>query len=118
VNKKASTEKKINFYHLIPLQNIKWEKDDQGLVTLLKPKFKNPFLVRYLLPRLKNPHFRIKLDTVGSFIWIQCNGRRTVKELAENLEAKFGDKVKPVDERLMLFLQNLEKHCFIIYQEQ
>ncbi|MFQ5720886.1 MAG: PqqD family protein [Candidatus Aminicenantales bacterium] len=116
--KKKELIGQINFYQLIPFQNIKWQKDDKGLITLLKPKFRHPFLVKHLLPRLKNPYFKIRLDAVGSFIWTQCNGRCTVKELAENLEAKFGNEVKPVEERLTLFLQSLEKNRFIIYKHK
>ena len=116
--KKKESIGQINFYKLIPLKNSKWQKDEKGLVTLLKPKFRHPLLVKHLLPRLKNPYFKIRLDTVGSFIWTQCNGRCTVEELAENLEAKFGNKVQPVEERLTLFLQSLEKNHFIIYKQQ
>lgn len=106
----------INLLDLIPEKNIEWEKNGEGLIVLLKPKFKNPFLAKHLLSRLKNPYYRIKLDVVGSFIWELCDGHSTVKELARKLKDKFKDKVEPLYDRLGLFLQNLEKNHFIYYK--
>ena len=104
---------KINLLDLVPVRTIKWENQDEGLISLLKPKFRNPILARYLLPRLKNPYFRIKLDEVGSHVWKLCNGTRTVREVADELKDKFGEKVEPTYDRLALFLHSLEKNRFI-----
>lgn len=106
----------INLLDLIPEKNIEWEKNEKGLIVLLKPKYKNPFLAKHLLPRLKNPYYRVKLDAVGSFIWELCDGHSTVKELGRKLKDKFKDKVEPLYDRLGLFLQNLEKNHFICYK--
>lgn len=109
-------ETKINLLDLIPVRNINWEKKEDGLIILLKPKFKHPFFKKYILPYLKKPYYKIKLDAVGSFTWELCDGSLTVKELAKNLGYKFGDKVEPLYDRLSLFLQNLEKNRFIRYK--
>jgi hypothetical protein len=107
---------KINLLDLIPVKNIEWQKNKEGLIVLLKPKLKNPFLAKHLLPRLKNPYYRIKLDAVGSFIWELCDGDSTVRELGMKLKDKFKDKVEPLYDRLSLFLQDLEKNHFIYYK--
>ena len=114
--KKTEAEKtKINLLDLIPVRNIKWEKKE-GLIVLLKPKFKHPFLKKYVLPRLKNPCYKIRLDPVGTFIWELCDGSLSVKKLAKSLKDEFGDKVEPLYDRLALFLQSLEKNHFIFYK--
>jgi hypothetical protein len=102
----------MNLLELVPVHNIQWEKIE-GLIVLLKPKFKHPILIKYLLPRMKSPHFKIKLDEIGSYFWENCDGNRTVGELAEIQKKKFGEKIEPLYDRISLFLQNLEKHGFI-----
>lgn len=108
-NKKNLEKKDINFLELIPIRNIKWEKQEKGLVVLLKPKFKNKLLVKYLLPRIKKPFFRIKLDEIGSYVWELCNEQNTVFEIGEKLKERFGEKIEPVYDRLILFLKQLER---------
>ena len=118
MRKREEKERKINLLELIPVRNIEWERSGEGLIVLLKPKLKNPFFARHLLPRLKNPYYKVKLDSVGSFIWQQCDGSLTVRRLADNLKDKFGEDIEPVYDRLSLFLQSLEKNCFIIYKRE
>jgi len=113
---KGKVKREINLLDLIPVKNIEWQKNKEGLIVLLKPKFKNPFLAEHLLPRLKNPHYKVRLDAVGSSVWEFCDGCLTVKELGKRLKDEFGDKVEPLYERLSLFLQNLEKNRFIYYK--
>ena len=114
--KKNGVEKtKINLLDLIPVRNIKWEKKED-LIILLKPKFKHPFLKKNVLPRLKNPCYKIRLDPVGTFIWELCDGSLSVKKLAKSLKDEFGDKVEPLYDRLALFLHSLEKNHFIFYK--
>jgi hypothetical protein len=118
VKKKGDESSKTNLLDLIPVRNVKWEKKESGLIVLLKPKFKLAFLKKHVLPRLKNPYFKIKLDPVGSFIWEHCDGRVQVGELAKNLQDKFGEDVEPVYDRLALFLHSLEKNHLISYKEE
>jgi hypothetical protein len=118
VKKRGAKKSKTNLLDLIPVRNIKWEKKEGGLIVLLKPKFKLAFLKKYVLPRLKNPYFRIKLDPVGSFIWEQCDGRLRVEELAKILQDRYGEDVEPVYDRLALFLHSLEKNHLISYKEE
>ncbi|MBS3819316.1 PqqD family protein [bacterium] len=114
-NKEKETTQ-INLLDLVPVRNIEWEKRKNGLVSLLKPKFKNPILAKYVLPRLKNPYYRIKLDEIGTCVWTHCDGGKTVREIADILYQNFGKKVEPLHDRLSLFLQRLEKNGFIKYK--
>ncbi|MFQ6108280.1 MAG: PqqD family protein [Candidatus Aminicenantales bacterium] len=107
--------KKVNLFDLIPVRNIEWERDEKGLTVLLKPKIKNRFFAKHILHRLINPYYRIRLDSVGSFIWELCDGTQTVREMARLLQEKFGEEVEPLYDRLALFLQSLERNRFIFY---
>ncbi len=82
-DKKEKKQTQINLLHLVPVQNTKCEIKEDGLVVLFKPKFANSLLVKYLLPRMKRPYYKIKLDDIGSFFWLKCDGTRTVKEIAD-----------------------------------
>jgi len=105
-----------NLLDLVPEQKIKFEESSDGLITLLKPKFKNKLLVKYLLPRIKKPNFKIKLEKFGSFVWKQCNGNNTVAQIGNLLKEKFQDEIDPVYDRLTMFIQSLARYRFIEYK--
>ena len=42
---------------------------------------------------------------------IDDNGIKTVKEIGEYLEVRFGDKVNPLYERLLTFLNHIYVNC-------
>lgn len=116
-NSKSEKNKSVNLMDMIPVRIVKWETNTHGHVHLLKPKFKWPWLKKHLLPRMKRPNYRIKLDDKGSFIWLQCDGQTTVREMAKKHKEKFGEDVEPLLDRLALFLQSLEKNQFITYKK-
>lgn len=78
------------------------------LVSLLLPRFRARFLQR-LATRMNLQPFRLKLDAVGSFVWLHCDGDKTVAELGDAMVAEFGAKVEPVEERLTKFLSQLSR---------
>jgi len=80
--KKRNQENDINLMDVVPVTIVESVTTDDGLVTLLRPKFRNKFLKTYLLPRMKNPNYKINLDEFGSFVWQQCDGERTVLNIA------------------------------------
>lgn len=94
----------LNLLDIIPIHNIKWEQNSKGQVLLFKSKLKNPLLVKYILPRMKKPYYKIILDDIGSFFRENCNGTRTVKKIAELQKERFGDKVEPLYDRIATFL--------------
>lgn len=113
-DKKEKNQTQINLLHLVPIQNSKCETREDGLVVLLKPKFANTLLVKYLLPRMKQPYYKINLDEIGSFFWLNCDGIKTVKEIAELHKDNFGEKVEPLYERIAHFITSLEKNRLLI----
>jgi hypothetical protein len=108
--------KELNLLELTPVRNIEWKSDDEGKIILLKPKFKNNFFVKHILPRMKRPFYKVKLDEMGSFFWKNCDGKKNVREIARLHRKKFGDDAEPVLDRISLFLQDLDRNHFIIFK--
>lgn len=99
----------INLLELTPEQRAPWETAENGSVVVLVPKFHHALLVKWLVPHLKFPHVRVKLDKLGSFVWKQCDGRTTVAEMAARLQVEFADSAGSAEDRIRTFLLMLEK---------
>ncbi len=112
--KKTLTREEIidQWIHLYPIRKLEYETDEKGLAVIIVPHPEN-WLTRKLLPKPKSPAGRIHLDEIGTFVWEKCDGSHTVQEICEAMVAEFGDKVEPVKERAVLFLQQLYKQEFI-----
>ena len=105
-----------NLLDFIPVQNVDATANDENLVVLLKPKFKNRYLKKYVTPKMKSPNYKITLDEFGTSVWKAINGRNTVGEIGDLLRNEFGEKIEPVYERLGLFIKILEKNKLITYR--
>ena len=44
-------------------------------------------------------------------MFLQIDGDKTVKEIGDNLEKKYGEKVNPLYERLLIFLNHIYINC-------
>jgi hypothetical protein len=114
--KKKTKAREVNLLDLIPQRTAEYKVDDDtNLVTILAPRLKNKLLKKLLESRLKNPMLKIKLDEIGSAVWLQIDGRRNVKEIGTVLRERFKEKIEPCFDRLGLFFQQLEHQRFIIY---
>ncbi|MDZ7859339.1 MAG: PqqD family protein [Candidatus Krumholzibacteriota bacterium] len=112
---KEINKKEVNLLKLIPERQIEYSTGEDGIVTLLALKFKNRFLVKYLLPRFKNRFFKYKLDKIGSFVWLMCDGEKRVEEIGDLMKEEFGEEAEPLLDRLGLFLSHLEKSGYISF---
>lgn len=104
---------KQNYLEKIPTRNpnIGWTTDEQGIVTL---EIQNKGLANRLAQKLlKKPKITyIHLDENGSFVWPLIDGKRTVTDIAQLVDEHFGEKAKPLYERLVKFFQILESYNF------
>jgi hypothetical protein len=107
----------LNYLELTPYHLYEGETEQSGFVSVLIPRFTNKALVRYLSPRLKNPHVKAKLDEFGSEVWILIDGQKNVEQIAKALKQKFGERVDPVHERLTKFLTQMYNYSFISFKE-
>ncbi|MBU5484268.1 PqqD family protein [Clostridium sp. MSJ-11] len=94
--------------------SLEYEVDKDNIVTILEKqdhKIQNFFRkFKFRIPEYK----RISIDEYGSYVFLQINGKKTVKDIGENLEAKYGDKAHPLYERLLLFLNHIDVNCHYI----
>lgn len=102
-----------SFLQLCPERRIEWEKRDEQLVTLIVPKFKSKYTVKWLVPMLAKPNFKVKLDQYGSFVWQLCDGQTTIESVVQKTHERFGDSVESIRERVGSFIAKLDKDGFL-----
>lgn len=91
--------------------NVEYLIEKNGIVTLLE---KQDHKIQNILRKLKFkiPMYKeIELDEYCSSVFIMLNGKNTVEEVGENLELKYGEKVHPLYERLLLFINHIYTDC-------
>lgn len=113
--KKPSELAGLNLLDLKPQRQFEFEVGADDSVVLLIPKFRDKFLGRYLQPYLKRKFYKVKLDRLGSFVWLNSDGRTTVNEIAERLRQKFGAEADPALERVTKFMQHLQRGDCVTY---
>jgi hypothetical protein len=109
--------KKTSAFDLTPVHLVAHELGDNKLVTVLIPKFQNKIAVKLFQPRLKHPDIKLKLDELGSAVWLSVDGKKKVGEIAKELVEAFGDKIQPVEERLPKFFTQLYEQKLITFEE-
>ena len=88
------------------------------MVVVLVPKFRNGLVVRWIVPHLRYPNVRVKLDAMGSFVWRLCDGKTTVGEIADRMVGEFGNSAAKAHDRLRTFLLTLEKSDLVNLHDQ
>jgi mannose-6-phosphate isomerase class I len=105
-----SNEDVLNIIYKIS-EKIEYEVDKDNIVTVLEKqehKVQNFFRkLKFKIPEYK----KTSLDEYGSCIFLLIDGKKTVKDIGESLDVKFGEKVHPLYERLLLFLNHIEVNC-------
>ena len=102
-----------NYLEMIPVRNpeINWITDDKGIITLeIENKGAANRIAQKLLKKPKITY--IHLDENGSFVWPLIDGKKNVTDIAQLVDEHFGEKAKPLYERLVKFLQILESYNF------
>lgn len=96
-----------------PVRCVECEAGEGGCVTLLRPKFPKGLLAKWVQPRLARPYYRVKLDEIGSAVWILADGSRTIRQIATEIELRFGDRVRPADARVASFVRELDRGAMV-----
>ncbi|NLK21184.1 MAG: PqqD family protein [Epulopiscium sp.] len=106
-------KKNKNILTMIPTKNkrILWKiKKGRVILTINRS---TPF-DRLMHKLFKIPlRTNVELEEFGSFIWQQCDGIKTIYDISQNLEDKFGERVNPVLERLLVYMKSLKDNNFI-----
>ena len=94
--------------------DFEWTTNDKGIVSLKVTKF-NSNLGKFFCKLIGKDNFFISnFDKIGSLIWINCDGKKTVKDILDIVKKKYPDE-KDLDQRLILFLQQLQSLKYIEY---
>lgn len=111
---KKKQQLSANYLEKIPVrpERIAWKADEKGMVTLdIENKGIANRIAQVILRKPKVSH--IHLDEIGSFVWPMVDGERSIVTIGEAVEAHFGEKAKPIYERLAKFFQILDSYHFI-----
>ena len=108
--------KDINYLDLTPYYIHKHIVEDNGLVTVLLPRFKNKILLSFV-PRNRSPFVKIHLDELGSAVWLSIDGYKNVESIINALEEKLGEKIIPAEERITKFFTTLYQNKFIGFNQ-
>ena len=92
-----------------------WDMNDAGLVTVhMVHRGFYAALAQKLFHRPRVSH--IELDELGSFVFQQIDGERTVEQIAQKVKAQFGEKADPLYDRLTQYLNILRSNRFVYYR--
>ncbi len=108
--------KKLNTLEATPVRCCKHETDTNGNVHVIVPKFKSEWINEVFLQR-RPRNFKVKLDRFGSAGWLLIDGTRTVEAICREMEAQFGEEVRPIEERLSKFISLLYEQRYITFKE-
>ena len=105
----------VNLLGLTPRRLAEWE-EVEGKVVVLRPAPSSSGW-RGALDRFfhRMSASRIRLDELGSFAWLHFDGERTVAEVGALMEAEFGARVRPVEERLAHLVWVMRREDFLGY---
>ncbi|MCX7908212.1 MAG: PqqD family protein [Ignavibacteria bacterium] len=107
----------LNYLEMHPIRNYDYDFRSEELVDVLVPRFTSKFAQRHILPKMKNPYIRANLDEMGSYLWLNIDGKKKVADLINKMTEQFGERVQPATERVLLFLTQLYKAGFISFLE-
>jgi len=110
--------KNANYLELTPICVASSETDRQNnKVIVLVPRFTNRFICKHIVPKLKTPYIKVKLDEIGSASWLLINGKLKVAMIANELAEKFGGATSDFESRLTKFLTFLYEQRLITFVE-
>jgi len=94
--------------------DFNWSINEEGLVELIVPKFKGK-IGKSLCTFIKKENFFIaKMDKIGSMVWTNSDGIKTVEQILHLLKKEFPN-VCNIDQRLFLFIQQMGCLNYLIY---
>ena len=103
------------FLTYIPVRlDYQWSVDGEGLVQIKIPKFTSSFGKSFLKIIKKDDKFTANMDKIGSIVWKNSDGKKTVNEILEILKKEFPSE-NEIDQRLYLFLQQMRALNYLTY---
>lgn len=104
----------VDVLQLVPQRKVQW-RQEADRVQLMVPRFREPMIgpwLQRIIPEHKK-FIRVPLEHRGSFLWLNMDGRRTVKDLTDILVKSGGDDSDQIYERVSMYVMNLYQNRFI-----
>ena len=102
----------VDFENVFPFRNCEYETND-NLITVNYKKAKLTFIEKTFFKKQSAKPHKIDLDEIGSFIWLQCDGKKNVSEITNFARNHFLDKIEPAKERVELFINQMHKNKLV-----
>lgn len=91
-----------------------WKVDDAtGCVVVTHRKALGSVEARLTRLLRGSTMIRRSLDEYGSAIWLMCDGRHTVEEIARSLEARYHERFEPALPRTLKFVEILAERRLV-----
>ena len=94
--------------------DFKWSINTEELVEIIVPKFKGNIGKSFCKVIRKDNMFTANMDRLGSLVWKNCDGDKTVGQILEIVKKEF-PKEKNMDQRLFSFIQQMVGLNYIDY---
>jgi len=94
--------------------DYEWSTNSEGLVEIKVPKFQSNFGKSFCKIIKKDDTFTANMDKIGSIVWKNSDGKKSVKDILKILKKKF-PKEDNIDQRLFLFLQQMQNLNYIAF---
>lgn len=106
----------VDLMTLIPEHNVAWEEDTEtGRITVLAPRYTGFLTRRILQPRLpeSKKYIRITLESRGSFLWRQIDGRASLGDITRVFMAEHPEDVQDAPQRVASYLYQMADNKFL-----
>ena len=112
-------KKQENFLDYVPKRNqlYEWDLNQKKHVEIAvvnRGMFNRMAQIIFRKPKVS----KIELDDLGSFIWQELDGVKTVFEIGTAVKGKCGKKAEPLYERLCEYIRILHNNRFIVYENK
>ncbi|MBU0945022.1 MAG: PqqD family protein [Proteobacteria bacterium] len=103
----------------IPTQNngIHWQQLDSGEILFTYPLPLNSFFKalhrKFGKYQGELPEKKLQLDAMGSFVWLEIDGKKTVREIIRNFAGKYKVTVQEAEHAVTAFLKTLGQRGLI-----
>lgn len=86
--------------------DFEWSENEEGLVRIKVPKFQGNVGKSLCKIVRKDNTFTANLDKLGSIVWKNCDGKKSVKQILDKIKKEF-PKEENIDQRLFYFIQQM-----------
>ena len=108
-----AAKEKINLLEVIPCRSVLITAEREGETIVLSfPRFKYPWMQRFLVPKGMSKELHVKLEEHGTAVWELIDGKRNVREIIEKLADHFHHEAG-YESRVSVYLSQLQKDGFI-----